>query len=175
MSKAQRLLRLPNRIPVKTLADVRATIGKEDYYDLIFTLGKDTVNDGYAAEYYWSSQSLANDDDEDVIKPTVIDGSGPGRWLRVIRIFNLTGDLLFSADFKGNGTTKKFQFVHDFNSPKVITQLIRHPGQVDGPYTDVDTLVDRYLNYIEVHFNRAPGDNENFTIMIINSDIIITT
>ena len=66
MSKAQRLLRLPNRIPVKTLADVRATIGKEDYYDLIFTLGKDTVNDGYAAEYYWSSQSLANDDNEDV-------------------------------------------------------------------------------------------------------------
>jgi hypothetical protein len=174
MSKAQRLIRLANRIPVKTLADVRATVGKEDYYDIIFTLGKDTVNDGFAAEYYWDSDSQQDDNNEDVIRPTSTGAAEPGRWIRVVRIFNVTDEVLFFADFKGNGSTKLFQFVHNFNSVRVIAQLIRHPAQVDGPYTDVDTVIDRYANYIEVHFNTAPRENEEFTVMIVNLNVTLT-
>ena len=175
MSKAQRLLRLPNRIPVKTLADVRATIGKEDYYDLIFTLGKDTVNDGYASEYYWSATSTANDNDKEVIKPVTIIASAPGRWLRVSRIFNLTIPIFHSETFTGDGTTKIFPIYHDFNSPIINCQLIKHPGQVDMAYVDEDIIFERYAKRVDAIFNTAPGTNDTYTVMLININVTITT
>lgn len=62
-----------------TFTDLRLAIGQSS--SSVSVIGKLTITDQGGGQFYWNDTSTDNDDDQDVIKPTV-SGSNPGRWIR---------------------------------------------------------------------------------------------
>lgn len=84
-----------------TYADLRAETELPNNSDLLYiTLGKNTRYDGRGRQFVWSIASTDVDDNDKVVKPTIIltNGNGPGRLLSVL---NVERDLKNSLDTLG--------------------------------------------------------------------------
>lgn len=72
-----------------TYADLRAETELPNNSDLLYiTLGKNTRYDGRGRQFVWSIASTDVDDNDKVVKPTIIltNGNGPGRLLSVLNV-----------------------------------------------------------------------------------------
>jgi hypothetical protein len=66
-----------------TAFPLTTSTGDELSSNLATTLGLTDLGDGDGGVFCWDPSSLATDDGVDVIQPTSVAGSDPGRWLRV--------------------------------------------------------------------------------------------
>lgn len=70
------------------VADLRtfAPLGANPY--IITVAGLHAFNDNYGGDFQWSDTESAADDDDTIIRPSMVASSDPGRWVRVTDEFN---------------------------------------------------------------------------------------
>jgi len=162
MTKVNKQLRYTNRVPVDNLDDVRAILGK-DPNDYVITLGKLAKGDGDAREYYWDVTSTANDNGDTVIKPTIIDGSSAGRWLKVINYSTPAVTVQgLKYELTVNAISILYVVPHTFHTIDTMVEVI-----------DLDTVesvivtVGRTLDSVTIGFDDLQEDGHKFKILIL--------
>jgi hypothetical protein len=160
--KVQKVIRYPNRIPIDNIAALRQLLGKEPN-DYVILLGKDRKGDNDAREYYWLPDSVAIDDGDLVIKPSIVDGSSPGRWHKVLALTGGDGTFRgYKGTIVGNGTGSSFFFDHPFSTLDVMVQVYK----ADNGET-VETVETRALGGVTITFKTIPQTGEQFKVLII--------
>lgn len=173
--KVKRMTRYPSRIPIQDITALRNIVGKEDIYDYTILLGGGRVGDGNAAEYYWDANSTKSDSVPDIIKPTAIDG--PGRWIKVKKDYlmsELMALMVMNVDFEGDGSTKKFTIAHNFKTKRVVVQVTTLGPTVSIPSVDMELVIERYTDTVDVIFNDPVPVGHKYVVMIIATELITT-
>lgn len=161
MTKVEKQIRYPNRVPIDNIAALRLIVGKEPN-DYVILLGKDRVgNDG--REYYWVSDSFGVDDGDWVIKPNVVDPKDGGRWLKVGKTNTADGTFAgVKSTIFGNGSAYAFYIEHPFSTMDVMVEVYK----VTTAET-VEVNVVRSLGGVTITFKQQPDNEEEFRVLII--------
>lgn len=167
MNNIEKLIRFPNRIPVANISALRQISGKGQLptsIDYAIVLGKNTIGDGYAREYYWDQTSTANDNDDSIIRPAAIPLLNAGRWLLVNRQNNVPRT--FTYEFIGNSNQISWLINHNLATRNLIVQVNQIGGT--GQFFDiaVETEIKLYDDSIEITFhNKVPGSGEHYRVL----------
>lgn len=144
-----------------TYADLRAETELPNNSDLLYiTLGKNTRYDGRGRQFVWSIASTDVDDNDKVVKPTIIltNGNGPGRLLSVL---NVERDLENSLETLG----RKID-----NDGVVLTDLA-----ATFPLTvDLDTVVTAGTYWVAPTATNKPAGTTKAHLFVEVSETFVT-
>lgn len=171
MTKVEKQIRYSNRVPVETVNSVRAILGK-DPNDYVITLGNVRKGDSDAREYYWDGLSTGIDDSDWVLKPTVLDQSDSGRWLKVGKPVNKGSDInTLKETIVGNGTAVTYIVPHTFPNTDIMISVFNILPQIDTLAVQGETVETgqyRTLSEVIITFKTVPQLGEEFRVLMIN-------
>lgn len=180
----EKLFRLPNRIPIADVDELKKIVGKGNItsndFDYAIVIGKDNYADGNNREYYWDSTSNDPADDDDFVKPDALAVSDLGRWVRVGLVrgggtggggsvgTKKTFHVEIAGTTRGQNT---FEYFHNFNNRNIFVQVTKvdavSGGSIDQNADEVvNTGVQIANDWVRVIFDPAtpPQAGERFII-----------
>ena len=177
MEAILKLIRLSKRFPLSTVSDLRNIIGKGPDIDYAITLGKNSLNDGFAAEFVWDAASLKEDDGDNVIKPGYISVQNTGRWIKVKRPYGDGGSSTVLPRTKkstiiGDGVSFEFGITHNWNTRDLNVVISQDNSSTSSiPDTEIEAEILKFNNTVRVVFTIPPLADKKIKVLI--SEILI--